>query len=323
MNKFIRWIKNILYSVPYGMKGAGDEIMGSNISGDGNDTTINQQVSDERVARHLLKGEITQEVEELRYRTYKVDREAKNYNYIGHGVAVKKEKEENVNTGVIKFSQENKLICNDILTELNRIGGYGVEKYNINIDYLSPVRFKMHEFVTVVDVYIKEGEKAVTTLHFSDVMNPQEFKSKPFILELGKLETQFSNNDTYALSRNDFASEVLCMHFTTFNATDEHPDVILYAFKYPELIGVHHEDGEFKLIYQWKEYERTDLTDKFFNAEMEEKYRNKERKNINAGMEVAEEIVKCPICGKEVSNLEIIMSDDGPSCFDCFKKLFT
>ena len=323
MNKFIRWIKNILYSVPYGMKGAGDEIMGSNISGDGNDTTINQQVSDERVARHLLKGEITQEVEELRYRTYKVDREAKNYNYIGHGVAVKKEKEENVNTGVIKFSQENKLICNDILTELNRIGDYGVEKYNINIDYLSPVRFKMHEFITVVDVYIKEGEKAVTTLHFSDVMNPQEFKSKPFILELGKLETQFSNNDTYALSRNDFATEVLCMHFTTFNATDEHPDVILYAFKYPELIGVHHEDGEFKLIYQWKEYERTDLTDKFFNAEMEEKYRNKERKNINAGMEVAEEIVKCPICGKEVSNLEIIMSDDGPSCFDCFKKLFT
>ena len=323
MNKFIRWIKNILYSVPYGMKGAGDEIMGSNISGDGNDTTINQQVSDERVARHLLKGEITQEVEELRYRTYKVDREAKNYNYIGHGVAVKKEKEENVNTGVIKFSQENKLICNDILTELNRIGDYGVEKYNINIDYLSPVRFKMHEFITVVDVYIKEGEKAVTTLHFSDVMNPQEFKSNPFILELGKLETQFSNNDTYALSRNDFATEVLCMHFTTFNATDEHPDVILYAFKYPELIGVHHEDGEFKLIYQWKEYERTDLTDKFFNAEMEEKYRNKERKNINAGMEVAEEIVKCPICGKEVSNLEIIMSDDGPSCFDCFKKLFT
>lgn len=323
MNKFIRWIKNILYSVPYGMKGAGDEIMGSNISGDGNDTTINQQVSDERVARHLLKGEITQEVEELRYRTYKVDREAKNYNYIGHGVAVKKDKEENVNTGVIKFSQENKLICNDILTELNRIGDYGVEKYNINIDYLSPVRFKMHEFITVVDVYIKEGEKAVTTLHFSDVMNPQEFKSKPFILELGKLETQFSNNDTYALSRNDFATEVLCMHFTTFNATDEHPDVILYAFKYPELIGVHHEDGEFKLIYQWKEYERTDLTDKFFNAEMEEKYRNKERKNINAGMEVAEEIVKCPICGKEVSNLEIIMSDDGPSCFDCFKKLFT
>ena len=323
MNKFIRWIKNILYSVPYGMKGAGDEIMGSNISGDGNDTTINQQVSDERVARHLLKGEITQEVEELRYRTYKVDREAKNYNYIGHGVAVKKEKEENVNTGVIKFSQENKLICNDILTELNRIGDYGVEKYNINIDYLSPVRFKMHEFITVVDVYIKEGERAVTTLHFSDVMNPQEFKSKPFILELGKLETQFSNNDTYALSRNDFATEVLCMHFTTFNATDEHPDVILYAFKYPELIGVHHEDGEFKLIYQWKEYERTDLTDKFFNAEMEEKYRNKERKNINAGMEVAEEIVKCPICGKEVSNLEIIMSDDGPSCFDCFKKLFT
>ena len=323
MNKFIRWIKNILYSVPYGMKGAGDEIMGSNVSGDGNDTTINQQVSDERVARHLLKGEITQEVEELRYRTYKVDREAKNYNYIGHGVAVKKEKEENVNTGVIKFSQENKLICNDILTELNRIGGYGVEKYNINIDYLSPVRFKMHEFITVVDVYIKEGERAVTTLHFSDVMNPQEFKSKPFILELGKLETQFSNNDTYALSRNDFATEVLCMHFTTFNATDEHPDVILYAFKYPELIGVHHEDGEFKLIYQWKEYERTDLTDKFFNAEMEEKYRNKERKNINAGIEVAEEIVKCPICGKEVSNLEIIMSDDGPSCFDCFKKLFT
>lgn len=321
MNKFIRWVKSLIYSIPYGMKGAGDEIMGSNVSGDGNDTTINQQISDGRVARHLLKGEITKEVDELRYRTYKVDREAKNYNYIGHGVAVKKEKKEKPNA--IKFSQENRLICNDVLTELNHVGGYGVEKYNISIDYLSPVRFKMQEFLTLVDVYIPEGGNAVTTLHFSDVMNPQEFKSKPFVMELGKLEKQFSNNDTYALSRNDFATEVLCMHFTTFNATEEHPDVISYTFSRPELIGVHHEDGEFKLLYQWDEYERTDLTDKFFNAELEEKYRNKEKKDMNVGMDVVEEKVKCPICGKEVSNLEIIMSDDGPSCFDCFKKMFT
>lgn len=337
MNKFFEKIKNLLYSLPFGLKAADTEIMGSNVSSDGNDTVINQQINDKRVAKHLLKGEITQEVEELRYRTYKVNRETDNYDYIGNGVAIKKD--EKKNTGVIKFSQENKMICNDVLTELKSVGTYGVEKYTVSINYISPVRFKLQEFLTLVDVVIKDGEKAITTLHFSDTRNPQMLKSKPFVTELEKLESLFKKNDKYGLSRNDFATSVICMSFTTFKATDRQPDVISYSFASPELIDVIHENGEFKLVYKWDSYNRIDLTDKFYNAELEEKYKNKERKNIASEITIDEAngknvdswwnkhynvTYKCSKCGKDIQTYKdgFIMDKDTnePVCIECYNK---
>ena len=92
MSKIKKYFLNLWYGLPFGMKAADTEIMG-NKSVDDNGVTIQQEVSDQRVAKHLLKGEVTQEVEELRYRTYKVADESENYKYLGNGVAVKEEKE--------------------------------------------------------------------------------------------------------------------------------------------------------------------------------------------------------------------------------------
>jgi hypothetical protein len=336
MNKIKKFLLNLWYGLPFGLKAAGDEIMGAG-DADQAGTEINQQVSDKRVAKHLLKGEVTQEVEELRYRTYKVARETDNYEYVGHGVAVKKD-EEKKEQDIIRFSQENKLICNDVLTELKSVDSYGVEKYTTSINYISPVRFKLQEFLTLIDVVIKKGEKAVTTLHFNDTRNPQVFKSKPFVTELEKLEEMFNRNDTYALSRNDFATSIICMSFTTFKATDRQPDVISYSFVSPELIGVHHENGEFKLIYQWKDYTRIDLTEKFHNAELEEKYKKKEKKNNTVEPLITDEgkyngdwfnnhwrnVIKCSKCGKDIKTFyEGYINDSKtgkPMCVQCYKK---
>lgn len=339
MSKLWDKIVNILYSLPFGLKAADTEIMGSNVSGDGNDTVVQQQVSDKRVAKHLLKGEITQEVEELRYRTYKASREADNYKYVGHGIAIKKDKKEN-KSNVIKFSQENKLICEDILTELKHVGSYGMERYLINIDYLYTVRIKMQEHLKSVDVFIKEGEQAVTTLHFDDIPNPQKFNSKPFLNELSKLEMMFNNNDTYGLSRSDYVSLVVGMNFTTFRATDDQPDVVSYSFLKPELIGVHHENGEYKLLYQWDKYEIDDLTKKFYNAELEEKYRKKEKKETISPDTIVDNTeamkvddwwykhegldYKCCRCGKKIQAFKdgffIDKELNEPVCLECYTK---
>jgi hypothetical protein len=125
MNKIINKLKSLFYSLPFGLKAADSEIMGADSTGVINDTVVQQQANDKRVAKHLLKGEITQEVEELRYRTYKIDKESNKYDYVGHGVAVKKDEKKPNN--IIRFSQENKLICSDILTELKHVNNYGVE----------------------------------------------------------------------------------------------------------------------------------------------------------------------------------------------------
>ena len=277
MNRFFRRIKNILYNLPFGLKGADAEIMGAGNASNGG-VSISQEVSDERVAKHLLKGEVTKEVEELRYRTYKVERESEKYNYIGSGLAEKK-KEKNKND-TIKFSQENKLICEDILSELSRVNDYGIERYRVTIEYSDPVRIKLQEFLTNVDVLIKKGEKAITTLRFDDIMNPSSLRSKPFINEMENLTKLFEKKDFYGLGRNDYVVSVYSMHFVTFNATDEQSSLISYSFYSPELIDAKHENGEYKLVYKWEKYDVDDLTEKFFNAELEGKYRRKERKNI-------------------------------------------
>lgn len=282
MNKVVRFFKNLLYSLPFGLKGADTEIMGSGES-DTVGTELNQQVNDKRVAKHLLKGEVTKEVEELRYRTYKVDRESKNYTYAGHGNAVKTEPKEKTK-GVLSFTQENKLICNDVLTELNRVEGYSVEKHLITVEYKNPVRIKADEFIKYVDVYIKDGEKAKTTLHFDDIRNPQSFLSKPFVTELEKLEDAFSKNDAYALKRFDLVDSITSISFTTLNATNKTPDVVTYSFVTPTLIDIKHDNGEFKLTYEWEVYGIVDLTSKFFNAELEEKYQKKAKKDIQYDM---------------------------------------
>ena len=334
MINIIKTLKNLFYALPFGLKGADSEIMGNGDSTGSNDVSIKQQVQDKRVAKHLLKGEVTQEVEELRYRTYKIDRETDKYDYVGNGMAVKNNKISN--NDVIKFSQPNKLICNDVLDELKRVNNYGVEKYTVDIDYTGPVKIKLEPFLTLVDVYIKSGENPVTTLHFSDTMNPSEFKSKPFVNALSNLCDIFNKNDTYAISRNEYATSLFCMSFTTFNATDSEPNVVNYSFTMPDLIAVHHSNGEYLLKYQWKLYSRTDLTEKFFNAELEEKYKNKEKKKVDTepiSIEKASDdwwdnnknkSIKCHKCGREIIPYKegfIVDEKNGePICLDCYRK---
>lgn len=281
-NRFVRFFKNLLYSLPFGLKGADTEIMGSGES-DTLGTELNQQVNDKRVAKHLLKGEVTKEVEELRYRTYKVDRESKNYTYVGHGNAIKVEKK-NDNKRVVKFSQENKLICNDILTELNRVNGYSTEKYLINITYDNPVRIRIEPFIKTIDVLIEDGKKAKTTMHFDDIANQQVFSSKPFVQDLEKLETAFKNKDEYGLSRFDLYSSIVELGFTTYKATDKTPDIVTYTFVTPTLIDVKHDNGEYKITHEWEIHGIVDLTGKFFNAGLEEKYKKKAKKDIQYDM---------------------------------------
>ena len=96
MKKFWRTIKSLWGGFFWGLKSA-DEIVFQSSENNTPGSTIIQEVSDKRVSKALLKGEVTQEVEELRYRTYRVDREAKNYEYIAPTLAFRKEKEKKDN----------------------------------------------------------------------------------------------------------------------------------------------------------------------------------------------------------------------------------
>ena len=90
ISKITNNIKLFFYDLLYGMKATEDVVFHQSGSGDGDGTSISKQVEDTRVSKALLKGEVTQEVEELRYRTYLVDKESKCFEYYAPTLAIKK-----------------------------------------------------------------------------------------------------------------------------------------------------------------------------------------------------------------------------------------
>jgi hypothetical protein len=323
MNKIKKYFLNLWYGLPFGLKAADSEIMGSKSVGD-NDTSIHQEVSDERVAKHLLKGEVTQEVEELRYRTYKVDKESQNYKYLGNGVAVKeKEGEKPTVKTKYKFTQDNESICESVLEALKQVGNYGVDRYRFEIDYKQFIRFKIEKFITKVDVEINEETGLIRTiLHFNTEPNPYDGASMPFINELKKL---FDVKTEAQIERNDIASSIMNLSFTTYKAYNE-DDFVNYSFINGAKFKEFKQEGyDYLLTFEWGEYLRLplDLESKYYSKSMAEKYAKNERKNVEVSMVDAERKRYCSICGKEMSVYDAdIQEADGhePICEECMMK---
>ena len=314
MNTIKKWAYKILYALPFGMKAADEEIMGGNSSSSDDGQSVHQQVSDERVAKHLLKGEITQPVKELRYRTYKVDDEAKNYEYLGGGTAIKKEAKP-VDTKRIHFSQECKLVASDVLEELKRVGTYGTETYTLQISYNNPlVKFKLEQFANQIDVDINEESKEViTTLHFSNIPDGYEKKSAPFINELKRLLKIYKKiqliSDKHMVDEvykhNEIASSMISLNFTTYKATNDEPDLKVYSFVSPSFIKAEESNAEIRLTFMWETYDVNDLKAKFFDEKMAKKYETKEAKSTPIDISGGQvRVAYCEVCGKEINTYD-------------------
>lgn len=333
MNTIKKWAYKILYALPFGMKAADEEIMGGNSSSSDEGQSVHQQVSDERVAKHLLKGEITQPVKELRYRTYKVDDEAKNYEYLGGGTAIKKEAKP-VDTKRIHFSQECKLVASDVLEELKRVGKYGTETYTLQISYNNPlVKFKLEQFANQIDVDINEESKEViTTLHFSNIPDGYEKKSAPFINELKRLLKIYKNvqliSDKHMVDEvykhNEIASSMISLNFTTYKATNDEPDLKVYSFISPSFIKAEESNAEIRLTFAWETYDINDLKAKFFDEKMAKKYETKEAKSTPIDISGGQvRVAHCEVCGKEINTYDADVTKytyGKAMCKDCLQK---
>lgn len=323
MNKIKKYLLNIWYGLPFGLKGADTEIMGSGVKDD-NGTTINQEVSDQRVAKHLLKGEVTQEVEELRYRTYKVANESEKYKYLGNGVAIKEENEKPKERTKFKFSQDNENICESVLESLKQVGNYGVEKYRFEINYENFIRFKIEKFATKVDVNINQEEGLIeTTLHFNSEPNPYDSTSMPFINEITKL---LNLKSEYEINKNEIASSIKDFSFSTYKASNE-DDFVTYSFTNGGKFVKFEKNGyEFLMTLKWEEYTRfpLNLEAKYYSKSMAEKYKNKEKKETVVSLAEVERKRYCSVCGKEMSVYDAdIQEASGEEivCKDCMKKI--
>ena len=311
MGKIKEKAVSIANAVAFGMKAAGDEIMGPSEATDGG-TVIQQTVQDKRVAKHLLKGELTEEVMELRYRTYAVDKASHDYKYVADGVVVKKDS--TPKTG--KFSMGVYVVPDSVLETLQQVGKRGDEKYNVSIKYNCFPRFRIEQFAETLKV---DANTKTTTFEFGCVPDPYDSKSGCFVSELNRCHSEKN------IDRRELGDSLEEVSFVTYKADGE-DDLVWYQFKGLQKaeIDFSQSDWCYRLIYTWNDVTSENLTDKFYHEGMAEKYATKEKKDAIAEVAPEVRIVHCPRCGRQMSVYDADILDwagGNGLCAECQKEL--
>lgn len=307
MKKIFTYLKYLWFGFILGMKKTEDETLHS--SGNDLDTgsTINQKVSDHSVAKALLRGEVTQEVIDLRYRTYEVARESTHYTYFSPTLAKKKKpndnkflKVENEENREIVTVQENKLDVETVTDTLLRIGDDGkyvdrAKQYNIIMERDCAVRFKLEQFAK--KVVVKKGDtetEAILDVYVSKYPDDKVFISKAFVHEVEKIKDQGIRSDVTNIDR---------LSFETYKAY-KLDDMIRFEFGDLKFKCVIEYDGDYILRFVSKIIDGgTDLTKEFYSERMAKKYAEKAPKELTATYDPEMDIrtYRCADCGKVVT----------------------
>lgn len=307
MRKVKNKIKELWYGLFGAMKITEEETLkapGVNISAG---VTINQEVHDKRVSTALLAGKETQEVKELRYRTYAVDRESKNYEVFSPTLAVKKDELEKRDTKFIHYDdsdglkvitiQNNQPLVDTVEQALEQVGQRGKkQEYWIKVEreFGFTPRYRIEEYTKLLVVKEKTKDKtAIIEFYVSKYPNPVDLKSKGFVKEVEKIKNEHIRSDI---------TDINIVSFLT-NHAYKVVDMLYYSFKYKEFKGVTEYDGHYVLKFLVDILVNgQDRTDEFYNEEMANKYKNKAAKEVvhNLSTDTEDKVYICEDCGKEV-----------------------
>lgn len=283
LKKLYKKIRLFWSSLFFGMKGV-ESVLTSNQKHE-SDSSI--EVTDNEgggVFKDILEERVTQEVEELRYTSYKVANESKKYRYVGNGKVVKKndsqlsEKhgsiDESDNLPIILI-QDNSVVCENVLTTLNEVDN----KHNKKIfsDYTLKIRRSIFPRF-LIESYIKKlvlkqcDGNYVIDLYCS--MYPSQFserKDKSFISELKKIKNREVRN-----------SDIIDIDEITFITTNAWgvDDWFKFSFVDFEFYDIVEFDGSYiiRLGCQSSIF-MENLLDCIYSESVEKKYKTKEVKD--------------------------------------------
>lgn len=338
----LRWLKKIYFDAYtfvtgffLGMKKVNDETFTQVGYGSDGGTSVNKQIEKDSVSRDLLRGEVTKQVEELRYRTYLVDREAKKYDYFSPFKAIKTEKDENKSvkydkTDVIRTEKVDskymeydksdglKLITiqpvrryvDNVLESIEQIekeaNGGDVEKarfkyeqekkYNIEIERDNNPRFKIEEYTTRLVVKEENKETDSYVLDFYVSKYPIS-DTIPAIYFVKECESIMNGY------RKSDMLDILRVKFITSHAY-KLDDLIEFRFDKIFFRDILEYDGHYILKFRAHAYVNAkDTTDELYSESMAKKYENKEKKDRGdfdvTGLSYIQ-VYHCDECGKEI-----------------------
>lgn len=203
------------------------------------------------VYKDILDQKVTQEVEEMRYFSYKIADESKKYRYVGNGKGAKKTqsqlsakhtKVDESDGYPIILIQDNFLVCDDVYTVMNEVGKTTGKKvlsdFHIKIkrDFLP--RFFAEQYIK--KVVVKQFDETRYILDFYYSVYPRQYNEKmdrSFISEIEKIISQQRKSDVF-----DFQE----VSFVTRNAWGSE-DRRLYSFTDCELLDIVKFDGNYVL----------------------------------------------------------------------------
>lgn len=305
-------IRKYIYGFFNGLKNAEGEMFVSKNTTESESHYI-QLINQNNLGEDLLKGEVTQEVEDLRYSTYTVDREAKHYEYIGDGVAIKKEKNK-FDLNNFNFIQRNKIFCKSLKESFDDMNN-GLDQFTLTFTYNDISRFKLERYVEYLDVSIKNGI-ATITLRFNkdfDLTNPI---TRMFYNELIKIQET---------PKNAFYENLNSICFTTYKAQGE-DDLIMYSFSDLNFKRYEFFDSYVNITFTTTSFSREDLMNKFFSENQKVKYDTKavKTKDFQIGSDEIE--YRCDECGQIINKYDysITKCDFGKGlCEKCLVKYLT
>ena len=305
-------IKSFLYALPIGMKAAEDEIMVQKMNSTSNTVGAHEVIQQNSLGVDLLKGEVTQQVEEMRYRTYLVNRESDKYKYVCGERAIK---EDNVQKSRNTVIQNNKIHCNSITDELNiKLNGY-----QINIGYEDIPRFRLEQFIDYIEFEV--GSEPRILLKFDKNLENSDPISRSFINSVKSFPKILQPTDW---ERYEYF-RIPMLSFTTFKAQGE-DDMVNYTLHNLTLDSFISEGNTIVLKYIVSYYKREDLMDKYYSPTMDEKYKTKTAKNPEYSYNNTNQRKRvCSVCGKDISvyDGDLTEATFGKSmCHDCLIKYF-
>lgn len=299
--KIVSNIKLFFHYLFVGMKNV-DTLMTNNQK---NDDGSGYEVSDSAgggVFKDVLEQKVTQEVEELRYASYEVAKKSKNYRYVGNGRVVKKSDSQlSLKHGFLDTSddlpiilvQDNKMVCDDVLTVLNEVNEEKNKKifkdYTIKIKRDIFPRFLIEEFVRKLVVKQADGNYVIDLYCSKYPSQFNEKRSRAFLSELKKIKNgNIRNSDILDINEISFISS---------NAWGV-DDWFLFEFNEFELNCITEFDGNYIIRFgcQAKTFMHN-ILDKVYSKSAEEKYQNKTMKEnaiINLGSFINEKDYTVP-----------------------------
>ena len=273
---------------------SGDKIIRN---GEGGDSSfiggIEQQQEQQSVYKDLLRGEITQEVIELRHQSYFAERESHKYEYSGGGNAKKKNRmfescELNVEQSDgydVKLVQENGIIMksldeegihveeNGVSFDAKYLGAYTPasldNEYRIHCERDFFPRFRIEKYTTQVVVKNVDNEHALVDFYLPQERQQFNNVTKFLQSELSKIYQGFVRSDLIKFDKIWFETS------KCYGSDDN----FLYEYDKPEFDNIIKHNGSYVLrFYCHILTNGKDLISEFYDETTAKKYENHERR---------------------------------------------